>query len=170
MARTVTIPGAVATDDSLVILFVPSGGIAVITAPTVTELTAVTVKDITYDLTPSGWNHTHSEEDIDDDRLTLGQSLTLAGRERHDLEIQYVFGAADTVADAALAKGTVGFVVVRYAVPYETDFAAADLVDIFQIEAGAQRKDAPVANGKWTKTQKLRQRGKFYEDIAVAGP
>jgi hypothetical protein len=167
MAREVVIPGAVATDDNLVILFVPKEGLADPTAPTVTELTAVTVKDITYDLTPTGFNHTHTEEDIEDDRLTLRDALTLAGRERHTLELQYLFGADDTVADAALAKGTEGFIVARYAVPYETDFEAAQIVDIFTVQAGAQRKDAPTANGRWTKTQTLRQRSRFREDVAV---
>jgi hypothetical protein len=167
MTRDVVIPGAVAADDNLVILFVPKAGLADPSSPTVAEVTAGTVKDITYDLTPTGFNHTHTEEDIEDDRLTLRDALTLAGRERHDLELQYVFGADDTIADAALAKGTEGFIVARYAVPYETDFTAAQIVDIFTVQAGAQRKDAPTANGRWTKTQRLRQRGRFREDVPL---
>lgn len=154
MTRTVTKPGSVASDGNLVVLFVPKDGVANKLAPTVTELSAATVKDITYALTASGWNPTRSQDTVTDDRLTAPDVYEQPGRSTNQLSVQYVAGAADDTASTTLEQGTEGSFYVRYAVPYETDFAEDDEWEVWPVVMGVPAWDAPTANGKWTKTQK----------------
>lgn len=161
-------PGAVDTDGTFLVLFVPENGIANLAAPTVTELTAGTVKKGTYSLSTDGWNFSRSEDSGTDDRLTLKQVFESRGKVTDSLEITYVYGSDDDVLDPLLDPGWKGFVVPRYAIPNETAIAASQLVDIIPVEAGAKRKNAPAANAKWTKTQKLFVRAPgTQDDVAI---
>lgn len=144
------IPGSVSTPGNLRIAFVPSGN-----PLSVTVLTADTTKDLTYSLTPDGFNRTIGQDTIDDPRLTLLQKLSKPGGVTETLEITWVYGTDDDVARVALAPNTTGFIIARYAVPNETAWTAAQVVDKLTIQAGQPRKNAPADNGVFTATQTI---------------
>jgi hypothetical protein len=148
-------PGSVDTDGTLLVLIVPEDGLADPRNPKLSELTATTVKRITYSLTPDGWAHTTNEDSGTDDRLTLPTSFESRGKVTDSLEVGYVYGAEDDVADPLLVPGFRGFAVARYAVENSVDLAADQEVDVIPFEAGVKRRNPPAANAKWSKTQKL---------------
>jgi len=153
---------SVAADGSLRVAFVPSGN-----ALSVAVLDGDETKALTYSFTPSGFNRTTTENTIEDPRLTLRQSFTRPGTTSEALEVQYVFGGDDEVARIALAEGTTGTLVVRYAVANEDEWAAGDVVDLIPIQAGRQRKDPPTANSVWTITQGMYVTGTVQEDVVL---
>jgi hypothetical protein len=144
-----TVPGSVAWDDNTRIAFVPNGSNAL----SVAILAGGTVKDLTYSL--KSFNRTIAEATIEDPRLTLKQTLQKRGKVTESLELQYVFGDAADVAYTALTPGVKGSLVVRHSIPNSTAWTIGQKVDVITIEAGVQRKDAPVENGVQTVTQTL---------------
>lgn len=157
-------PKSVATDDNFRVWFVPSGS----NPKSAAILAGATAKSITYSLIPGGFNRGTTEETIADERLTLKQLLERPGTVGETLEVQYVFGDAADVAAAALSEGTEGFIVARYAIPNAADPTAAQKVDVIPIRCGKQRKNQPVRNGVWAKTQKLFIIGVVEDDVALA--
>jgi hypothetical protein len=157
-------PASVASDGNLRVTFLPAVG----NPKSAAVLNGETAKALTYSLTPAGFNRSITEETVNDERLTLRQLLTRAGTSTQGLELQYVFGGDDEVARPTLKEGTVGFIVARYSVPNETDYAAAQEVDIIPIQAGKQRKDAPTRNGMQTLTQAFYVTGIVLEDEPLA--
>lgn len=145
-----TVPGSVSTPGNLRIAFVPSGN-----ALSVAILIGATTKDLTYSFTPSGFNRGITQDSIDDPRLTLTQKLSRPGVTTETLEVQYVYGSGADVAAVALAEGTTGFVVARYAVANSLAWTVGQKVDQLAIQCGHPRKDPPADNGVWTITQTL---------------
>lgn len=159
-------PGSVGTDGNLALWFVPYGESTNPASKAV--LDANTTKRITYSLTPDGFNHSTDEATIEDGRLTLKQQLQQAGTVTDNLELSYVYGAADDVADVVLTEGAKGWIVARYAVDNGAPVTAAtDKVDIIPIRCGVQRKAAPARNAVFTKTQKQFVTGTVLRDVAV---
>jgi hypothetical protein len=112
-----------------------------------------TGKDITFDLTPTGWRPTITENSISDGRMSQKQILSGQGNFSEALEVQYIYGTPLTnLADVALIEGTEGFIVVRDSLANITDPAATQLVDAFHVKCGKQRKDAPTENAPKTQT------------------
>lgn len=107
--------------------------------------------DLTYSL--KSFNRTITETVIEDPRLALTQILQKPGRTTETIEVQGVFGDVDDVAYTVCVPGTKLNVAVRYSVPNETAWTAAQKADILHIRCGARRKDAPVDNGVQTYTQ-----------------
>ena len=107
--------------------------------------------DLTYSL--KTFNRTTTETTVEDKRLTLKQNLAQPGRTTETIEVQGVFGDTGDVAYAECAPGTILNVAVRYSVPNETAWTAAQVADILHVKCGARRKDAPVENGVQTYTQ-----------------
>lgn len=122
-------------------------------------------EDLTYSL--KTFNLTESQATVDDPRLTLKQVLQRPGKTTVTCEVSYVFGDDADVAASVLVEGTQGWLTVRYSVPNETAWTAAQVVDIIQFVAGAQRKDAPVENGVQTITQMLFVTGVVQKDVAL---
>jgi hypothetical protein len=142
-------PASVATDGNLRITFVDDAS---------NPLSVAALNggdDITYSLTPSGFTHGITENNIDDPRLTLKQIFNRPGTSTETLALQYIWGDADDVAYNVLAEGTKGFLVVRYATPNATSYTTGQKVDVITILAGKQRRDAPTANGLFTISQNL---------------
>jgi len=155
------VPQSVAYDDNLRIAFVPEGS----DPKSVASLTGPTAKDLTYSL--KAFTRTITEAVIDDPRLTLKQTLQKRGKVSETVEVQYVFGATDDVAATVLTEGVKGAVDLRYSIPNETDWTAAQVVDILHIECGKQRKDAPTENGVQTITQTLYVTAPSEDDVAL---
>lgn len=159
-------PGSVATDGNLSIWFVPYGAGTNPASKAIIE--GLTSKRITYSLTPDGFSHTTEEATVEDGRLTLKQALQQAGTVTDNLELSYVYGAADDVARVALTEGVKGWIVVRYAVDNAAAVTAAtDKVDILPIRAGVQRKSAPARNATFVMMSKMFITGTVLRDQVV---
>lgn len=144
-------PGSVSTTGMFRVYFVPKTANPL----SVAVLTGATAKDLTYSLAPGGWRPTTNENSIADGRFTQRQILNRKGNFSEALETQYVYGATDDIAYPTLVEDIEGFIVVREGVTNETDPATSQLVDVFAIKAGKQRKDAPAENAVKTITQGL---------------
>jgi hypothetical protein len=155
-------PASVAADGNLLVAYVPTGN-----ALSVANLVAGTTKAITYSLTPGGFNRATAQDTVTDDRLTNTQLFEQAGRVKETLEVEYVYGDSGDVASAALTKDAVGWIVVRYALPNATAWTIGQKVDVIPIKCGVQAKNAPVANGLFTKKQKLFVTGAVQTDAVL---
>lgn len=162
-----SVPTGQAADGRGLVLFVPT--IANPAAPTVAELTAGTVKSLTYSLVPDGFRHVTTENVITSGRYTLKQVLELAGTVTDTLEVQYVTNSTTpTPAETSLTDGVTGYIVHRLGVPNETAPTAAQKIDVIPIRAGLQRRVAPTANTELQKVQKLFVTGTVQRDVAIA--
>jgi hypothetical protein len=164
--ETVT-PGMTAEGNGLV-LFVPA--IANPAGPTVAELTAGTVKAITYSITGDGYSHGITSTAVKANRYSLAQEIQYDGTVVDDLEITYVVSkTTGDVVRLALPQGTSGFIVERYGYPNSTAIAAAQILDaVIPIKAGLPRPNALVMNQEITRTQRLNVSGTVYRDVVVA--
>ena len=122
--------------------------------------------DITYSLTPDGWNPSQDQAVINDERMTLEQILERPGKKTKSLTVKYVDGAAG--ATSVLIEGTAGFILVRPIVPNETAGAAAQKYIRWPVLCGEQMDDAPVTNGVFTKSQKLFVTGAVTREALIA--
>lgn len=162
-----TVPAGKVSDGNALVLFVPT--IADPANPTVAELTAGTVKKITYSLTGDGYNHGTTVNTVTANRFTLAQAIQYDGTVTDDLEITYAYtNTAGDVVRLALPQGTTGFIVERWAIANDVAIAAAQLVDVIPITASLQRKNPPASNAELTRSQKLNVTGTVYRDRPVA--
>lgn len=122
--------------------------------------------DLTYSL--KTFNRTIGEAVVEDPRLTLVQQLQKRGKITETIEVQGVFGDTGDVAYKECTPGTKLHVAVRYSIPNETAWTAAQVADILHIECGARRKDAPVENGVQTYTQNWYVVAPSEEDVALS--
>lgn len=151
-----TQPASVPADGNLKVAWVAT--IADPANPTAGELTAGSVVDLSCYLTATGFNPATDEQTITDDRLCSRATFERPGRHTDSLEVTYVFNPdspADDEAYQTLAYLEEGFLALRWGVPYETAFAAADIVDVYPIQCGIQRKQPPTANSVLMAVQKL---------------
>lgn len=109
--------------------------------------------DITYSLTPDGWNPSQDQASVADDRLTAPQAFERPGKKTKSLSVKYV--KSTTGATTILTEGAAGFIGLRPSVANDTAGAADQEVWLWPVTCGEQMLDAPVANGVETFTQKL---------------
>lgn len=165
VAETVT-PGVISDGNGL-ILFVPT--IANPAAPTVAELTAGTVKKLTYSVTGDGYSHTATPATVTATRLFLKQVLQYDTTVTDELSITYVYtNTTDDVVRIALAEGVTGFIVERFAVANDAAIAAGQLVDVIPIKAGISTKNPPATGQELTRTQALNVTGAVQRDRPIA--
>lgn len=167
---TQPVPTSIPADGSVKVLWVPV--IADPTAPTVTELTAVGVVDLSCYLTDDGWTPATDEQVSTDNRLCSRQTFERIGRFTDSLDIVYVYqgqalAAGDNLAFATLLHRELGNIVSRWGADYEVPIAAADLVDVAPAECGVQKKQAPEANGRLRIMQKIFIRNTVHRSVAV---
>lgn len=142
-----------------------------LSGPTVDELTGESAVDLTCQITGDGLVPDTAENNVEDPRLCSKQIFEGRGDFTDSLEITYVFNPgseSDDVARLTLTPGTRGYVVLRWALAYETAIAAGQEVDVYPIEAGVQRKQQPTRNGVHRIAQKLFVIGEVARDVAVA--
>lgn len=143
-----TVPLSVNSDGNLRITRVATG------SNPLSAAVLVAGDDLTYSLKTFNLNETEAE--VSDPRLTLEQDLTRPGKTKFTCEVNYIFGDAGDVAASVLTQGSTGILSIRYSVPNETEWAAAQIADrVVTYVAGAQRIDPPVENGVQTITQML---------------
>lgn len=164
------VPTSIPADGSLKVLAVPT--VADPAEPTITELTALTVVDLSCYLTADGWAPSTDEQVSTDDRLCSRQTLERRGRFTDSLMVTYVYqaqapDAADNKAQATLRAGELLFLAARWGMDYEPAVEVGDIVDMYVIECGIQQKMPPEANGRQKITQKLFIRGLTKRDVAI---
>jgi hypothetical protein len=165
-----TQPVSNTADGNLKVLWVTT--IADTSAPTVTELTAGTVIDLSCYLTADGFTPGTDEQVINDDRLCSTQTFEQVGRFMDSLQIAYVYRAQDVAgtdnkAFHTLKRGTAGYVVTRWGQTHSDAVASTDVVDVYPATCGQQRKNPPEANSVLRITQKIFVTGAVQRDVAV---
>ncbi|WP_026931227.1 hypothetical protein [Glycomyces tenuis] len=152
------VPLSVSADGNLKVLWVPA--IADTTAPTIDEVTALEVVELSCYLTADGWTPATDEQVSNDDRLCSKQTFEKRGRYTDTLSVTYVYQgqeltAEDNKAQATMQEGEAGFVVARWGADYAVPMAVADVVDVYTVECGIPVKQAPEANARLRIMQKL---------------
>jgi len=163
-------PAAINADGSLKALWVTA--LANPAAPTVLELTAASVVDLSCYLTADGFSPSTDEGAVTDDRICSRQTYEGRGRFTDGLSLGYVYrpqepSAATNKAFTTLKAGVTGFVVARWGKDFETAIAAADVVDVWPAECGVQMKQPPEANSKLRVNQRMFIRDAVARDVAV---
>jgi len=139
--------------------------------PLLSELTSGTTQDLSCYITAEGFQTTLDEQEITDQRLCSRAVYERPGRWRKSMTLTYVYNMADpenNVAYLTLAYLTMGFIVARWGIPFETPWAEDDIVDVYPIQAGKPVKNQPTANGVLTVTQRLFIIGESIDDAVVA--
>jgi hypothetical protein len=124
--------------------------------PALSELTALSTKDVSCYLTDTGWSPDTDEATVTDNRLCSRQTFARAGRFADTLEIGYVYNPlvpAENVAQLTLRHLTEGYFVARWGDNYEDDFQAGDIVDVIPSQLGVQKKQPPTMNTPLTIAQ-----------------
>lgn len=139
--------------------------------PSAASLTAG--DDLSCYFTGDGLQITVDEAVIADERMCSRNSFEKRGRKTHAVQTTYVDNTnsvanqASNLATETLAEGTVGYLVTRRNVAYESPFAAGDKVRVYPIEAGFQAEVPGEANSVTRITQKLFVTGDPGIDVAV---
>lgn len=150
-------PASQSSDGFLRLTYVPTGSNGLSAA----ILIGGTAVDLTYSLTPGGFDRKFTENVVDDPRLTNIQILHRPGTFDEQITAQYVYttkGAADkayTAIGGSGAGGVTGSITARYGIANATAYAAGQLVDLITFISGRALPDAPTANGLFTFTQVL---------------
>jgi hypothetical protein len=162
------VPQAMDSNGSMLVLLV--NAIANPGAPTIAEVTAGTVVDLSCYLTADGFTTGITENTVEDTRLCTKQVLEIPGDFTETLEISYVYNNLDEDEDEArigLTAGVTKFIVARYGVDPEDAISVADIVDVFGFRAGKGRKNTPGRNSVHTITQKLFLNDITRHDVAI---
>lgn len=142
-------------------------------APTVAEVTAASLVDISCYLTGDGLNLTTDQATIQDERLCSTQTYEKPGRKTNTAEVTYIdnsnseFEDTDNAAAEALIEGSTHFLITRRGVPYETPFEAGQKVSVWPIQCGAPREVPPEANSVIRTTQKLFVTGEVRQRVEI---
>lgn len=170
------IPPGVSSNGTVKVAFVPDGGFADYTAPTLAEVDAVGVQDISCHLMADGFGENATEGSQQRRRLCSKESYTVRGAVEWTIQdLRYVYdiqnpSSVTHEAYAALAPDSKGFLVVRWGLDAAEDFAANDVVDVYPVELGVQRKQPPEANSELEVLQTPYVTGTKATDVSLAGP
>jgi len=161
-------PAAVESNGTVLVIFFTA--VADINAPKLSEVTAVSSLDLSCYLTGDGLNTDTSENNIEDPRLCSKQTFESPGDFSRTLELTYVFNPEspdDDEARITLARGTKGYIGIRWAVDSEQAIAVGDIFDVYPVTMGAQRKQTPGRNSVHKITQKPFVTGNMAEDVLI---
>lgn len=165
---TLSQPLAVPTNGTMVARFLTA--VTDPTEPTLAEVNAGSGIDLSCYLTGDGLSTETSENNIEDPRLCSKQIYESPGDYTDTLELTYVYNPEsedDDEARIALPRGTKGWIMLRWAVDSDQAMAAGDLVDLYPVTMGIQRKQTPSRNGVHRITQKPFVTGEVHRDVAV---
>lgn len=169
---SVIVPPGVSSDGMVKVSYVPAiAG----EAPTIAELNALTAIDLSCYLTRTGFAPNASENTATDERLCSKQVYEDFGTVTYTIgDLVYVYDAQDLVdtegvnrAYLELKRDTVGFLVVAWGKEATEEWAAGDVVDIYPVKLGVQRKQQPESNSKLKVAQRPYVRGEVREDQVV---
>ena len=150
-----------------------------LTAPTVAELSAATVLDLSYYLTSDGFALEHSQESIEDDREGAAEAGEIPGRETYTGTSLKVIDNTNQVgsdnkplenaAVTTLTKGKQGTIVRRRGKPTDDAFAAGDVVSVFPVTIGIKSPIAHAANQRQLSQINFSVRTGAQDETAVVG-
>lgn len=164
---------ATPADGNMKVVVVPT--LADPAAPTVTELNAATVVDISCYLTAGGYQPTQDQATISDERLCSTQVFGAPGRKTLGLSLQVVdntnseYEAEYNEAVETLVEGQDVYVVERRGLPFDAPFAADQTVRVWPIKAGMKQNDPPEANSVLRATIPTFVTADVVDVVAVAG-
>jgi len=166
-----TQPESVVSDGNVLVLWVPE--IADQDEPTLIELTAGSVLDMTCYFTDAGWQPNLTEDVATDNRLCSRVNFTNPGRQGIAMPLIYVSSPDDPAEDEAaltLLEGSLGYFVDRRGVPFDQALATGDIVTVYNTKLGAQSDTVPTANTPLTVMQQayLRPPGRSWRVAVVA--
>ena len=142
-----TVPASSQSDGKWRITYVPTGS----NAKSVAILNGATAKALTYGLTPDGWNHTKTQAEVADPRLTLIQNLSRPGKITETLDITCVASttadSADVVLSGLSVSGANAQILVRTAVGNDVIHTVGQTGELLTVVIGTRRRNAPVENG-----------------------
>ena len=166
MAGPDVAPGQVSDGFGLV-LWVPA--IADPKAPTVAELTASGVLDLTYKLFGDGFDHQSEVTKFETTRYTLRQTLENEGSEKDTITLKYPYvGTEADVVRLALTRHTTGFIVERLNIAKDVPVEADQLLSIVApARCGKQREIPRTKNTEVGKIQDLLPTGTVETDVKV---
>lgn len=141
--------------DNRLLLWVPDGGIADISAPTLAELTDPGVVDISCLVTKANFAlGATGDEVIDDPALCAPGQAPAPGNTTYEAGMDF-FRWTTTLEDVAwttfTGKGIPGFLVYRIGKPHLTALAANDPVAVYGSITGTPRNLAPTTQSAWEK-------------------
>jgi hypothetical protein len=147
-----TAPASSQSDGRYRITYVPTGS----NAKSVAILNGATAKPLTYGITADGWNHTKTQAEVVDGRLTMIQDLSRPGKVKEALEITCVASttadSADVILSGLATSGANAQLVVRRAIDNATTHVVAQVADVLTVVVGVRRPNPPVENGVDTVT------------------
>lgn len=118
--------------------------IADVSAPTVAELAAGTHLE-TF-ITPDGLDRTTEEARVDVSSLASRQDQEVAGRRKETVALTMKFQGASAVPYSTFADYPAGYIVIRTGLDTDDAIAAADVVDVYTVSAGARKQIKPAPN------------------------
>ena len=139
------------------------GMVKVAWVPIVTDLAAPTVADLTAGvelterLTPDGLDVSSEDEMIDNSSLASTYSTEQVGRSKVTITLKYKADqdqANDDVKDALTYKA-LGFLAVRRGIAWDTDWTAAQNIELYPAQCGRPSPDAPAPNSLQTVTVRM---------------
>ena len=167
-----TVPPGFLADANIKVQFVTA--LADPAAPKVaTEIKAASSVEMTCYLTTQ-ISPNADQATVTDDRMCLRQVLEAPGTVTYSIdELQYVYDVqnAASVSNklyAALPSLATGFVIIRYGIDVDTDWAAVQKGDVYPVQAGVQIKMPGERNTKAKVRQKLFVTGPKQTDVAFA--
>lgn len=158
MATTIDTVPAYLEDGELKTVFVSTGGIADYTKPTVAELAATTVLELSPYLTATGFSLDHSQDTVDDDREFSAAVGTIPASDKFSNTTLQIINNINRGSDApnkafeTLKRGTKGYIVRRRGKASEEPFEAGDVVSVFIVTIGLVSPVAHAANARQMST------------------
>lgn len=127
--------------------------------------------DITCDILGDGLNRSTEENAVVIDRLCFAQTGEAPGSYAETVELTYAWNPQDTATDTAyvvLVPASNKTLAIRYGVPHATAGAAAQKVDLIQVQPGQQQRVAVARNEEMRTLQKqFIPAGGVYKDVAL---
>lgn len=156
------------SDGNTKATFVPA--VAVLSAPTVAELTAVGIVACEEYITADGLSISIDQGAVEGDTLASTQTFQGPGRTQAQIELTF-FRDSVTANDrmwSVMTNGTEGYFVVRRGVAYDAPYAAGQKVAIYTVTCGEPSEVAPEAETYDRATVKLFPSGKYLREATVA--
>lgn len=143
------------SDGNHKLAWVPGGGIANVTAPTVAELTAGSVLDISCLVTANDYAlGSTGDNEINDPALCSEANSTAPGRTNYQAGMNFfrwTTGPEDDAWNTFDDKGIEGYLVERIGKKYTDPFVATDEVAVYGVISGTPQKLAPAPDGGYEK-------------------
>lgn len=165
------IPQGVSSDGTVSALYVP-GGLASTTPPSLAAATGNGSQDLSCYIFAFGEGADQATKQKR--RLCQKQSYTLLGPVTPTIdEIQYVYDVQNPdsethAAYAALVPHSTGHLIVRWGIDSSVPWAVGDIVDIYPVRLGVQRKLTPEENDELMVAQQIAVIGNKVTDVALA--